>query len=290
MNPARRRNCPLNEQAVGWALHALEPDEEMEVLLHLPRCPSCQVAVLEAERILAALGASVEQVEPPATLRDALLAGAAETPQHSPMLRPRTSPETDLQSLPEGPGTTRRHRRTLDGDTPPPRVTAPGNRPSWFSRRGRRLVAASLALVGVLTAGGLTVRATELAETAQTQAQTLAEIVTQLDEPGTTRATLAAADGAALAAVVVHDGRRTLVTAGLAPNAGERDTYVVWGTGNGAPRPIATFDVGGQGTDVRNVGSASTADGFSGYAISLEPGRTAPASPTTVVASGQVET
>lgn len=288
MNPSRRRDCPLNEQAVGWALHALEPDEEMEVLLHLPRCPSCQVAVLDAERILAALGASVEQIEPPATLRDALLAGAADTPQHSPMLRPRTSPEPDRQPLPEVSGTSRR-RRGLDGDDPPPRVVAPGKRSAWFSRRGRRLVAASLALVGVLTAGGLAIRATGPAETAQTQAQTLAEIVTQLDEPGTTHATLAAADGAALAAVVVHDGRRTLVTAGLAPNASERDTYVVWGTGNGAPRPIATFDVDGLGTDVRTVGAASEADGFSGYAISLEPGRTAPASPTTVVASGLVE-
>jgi hypothetical protein len=288
MNPARRRNCSLNEQAVGWALHALEPDEEMEVLLHLPRCPFCQTAVLEAERILAALGASVEQIEPPTTLRDALLAGAAETSQHPPMLRPRTSPGGH-QSLPEVPATSRRHRRALDGDNSSPRVPAADDRPSWFSRRGRRLFAASLALVGVLTAGGLAIRATELAETAQTQAQTLAEIVTQFDEPGTTHATLAAADGAALAAVVVHDGRRTLVTAGLAPNASERETYVVWGTGNGAPLPIATFDVGGAGTDVRNVGSASQADEFAGYAISLEPGRTAPASPTTVVASGQVE-
>ncbi|MGH3612307.1 MAG: anti-sigma factor domain-containing protein [Pseudonocardia sp.] len=285
MNPSRQRNCPLNEQAVGWALHALEPEEEMEVLLHIPQCPSCQVAVLEAERILAALGASVEQIEPPATLRDALLAGAAETSQRSPMLPPRASPEAGLQPLPEGPGAS----RALDNDNPPARVTAPDKRPTWFSRRGRRLVAASLALVGVLTAGGLAIRATELAETAQTQAQTLAEIVTQLDEPGTTHATLTAADGAALAAVVVHDGRRTLVTAGLAPNASERDTYVVWGTGNGAPRSIATFDVDGQGTDVRNVGSASKADGYSGYAISLEPGRTAPASPTMVVAIGQVE-
>ena len=68
---ARHQRCPLNEQAVGWALHALEPDEEMAVLLHVPECPSCQAAAREAEDVLAHLGSSVEQVEPPRSLREA---------------------------------------------------------------------------------------------------------------------------------------------------------------------------------------------------------------------------
>jgi hypothetical protein len=294
MNASRRCDCPHNEQAVGWALHVLEPDEEMAVLLHLPRCSSCQVAVLEAERVLASLGASIEQIDPPASLRHTLLARVAETPQHPLMLRPRTSPEAAPQPLPAEPPPSRHRRDVENDDAALPPSTAPAARPSWFSQRGRRLIAASVALIGVLTVAGLSVRTTQVAErvaeTAQAQTQTLAEIITQLDEPGTAHATLATPDGAKLAAVVVHDGQRTLVTAGLAPNARERDTYVVWGTGDGAPRPIAVFDVGGTGPDVRSVGFASEADGFSGYAISLEPGRAAPASPSTVVARGQVET
>jgi len=37
-------DCPLTQQTIGWALHALEPDEEMAVLLHLPQCAACRAA------------------------------------------------------------------------------------------------------------------------------------------------------------------------------------------------------------------------------------------------------
>ena len=34
--------CTRTEQAVGWALRALEPDEEMAVELHVPTCSAFQ--------------------------------------------------------------------------------------------------------------------------------------------------------------------------------------------------------------------------------------------------------
>ena len=36
------RPCPMNEQTVGWVLHSLEPDEEIEVRNHLAECASCR--------------------------------------------------------------------------------------------------------------------------------------------------------------------------------------------------------------------------------------------------------
>ncbi len=45
-------DCPLTQQAVGWALHALEPDEEMAVLLHMPQCSACRAAAHDAEQVL----------------------------------------------------------------------------------------------------------------------------------------------------------------------------------------------------------------------------------------------
>lgn len=284
MSQVDERACPQNEQAVGWVLHALEPVEELDVLRHLPHCESCRQAAVEAEVVLASLGAAVEQVEPPASLRGNLLARVAETPQST--SSPRPEPIPDLSDRPPArPIPLRRPVRPEPPKSPPTRGGW------WRSAHGRRLVAASVALLGALAVGGLVFGSTQLGQESGTaQAQGLPEIVNQLDEPGTSHAMLVPSDqpaGPPVAAVLVHDGQRTVVTDGLPANPSDH-VYVVWGLGSGAPDPIATFDVVGNSAEVKPLGSASGAESFSGYAISLEPGRTAPASPTTVVASGQV--
>ena len=73
--------CPRNEEAVGWALHSLEPDAEIAVAMHLPHCDSCRTVAGEAGEVLAYLGAAVEQLDPPPSLRDRLMAAVADTPQ-----------------------------------------------------------------------------------------------------------------------------------------------------------------------------------------------------------------
>jgi anti-sigma factor RsiW len=60
------------------------------------------------------------------------------------------------------------------------------------------------------------------------------------------------------------------------------------GIAEATPRPLGTFDVTEQAPSVRSVPSSPEAVPYAGFAVSLEPGRTAPASPTRVVASGQV--
>jgi anti-sigma-K factor RskA len=271
--------CPVNEQAAAWALHALEPDEEVAVLRHLPTCPSCRAVVTDAEEVLARMGAAVEQVDPPPSLRASLMARVAETPQYERRAAPRpTGPAPD----------TARHRPTppsRPADSRPPRAP---DRP----RRGRRLVAAAVALVGVLAIGGLAVRTVQLqdqrdAEIAQTQ--TLDQLVSQLGRPGSRYALLAPENGSTVAAVVVTDGQRQVFSLGLPTNSVDRDTYVLWGLpDSGNPEPLGTFDVAGTGPDTRTVGASAATDSFGKYAISIEPGRVAPATPTTVVAVGAV--
>ncbi|MHA6781699.1 anti-sigma factor domain-containing protein [Pseudonocardia saturnea] len=276
----------MTQQAVGWALHALEPDEEMAVLLHLPHCAACRTAAAEAEEVLATLGGVVPSVEPPPALRERLLAAAASTEQRPSMLQARADRTPAPVPAPARPGDGRRHR--LDAEE------RSGGRPrrSWLSSRGRRLVAASLAVVAVVAVGGLVVRATQLeqqrdAESAQ--AQGLSELIAQLDEPGSRHALLAAADDSTVAAVLLANGERQVYTLGLAANARDR-IYVLWGIGSDArPVPLGTFDVDRADQGLRTVGSAAEAEDFAQYAISIEPGRVAPASPTEVVASGQVE-
>jgi anti-sigma-K factor RskA len=149
-----------------------------------------------------------------------------------------------------------------------------------------------VALVGVLAIGGLAVRTVQLQDqrdTQQAQAQTMSELLADLGRPGTRYALLAEDGGPTVAAVVVADGQRQVFSLGLPENTVDRDTYVLWGlpdTGN--PEPLGTFDVAGAGPDTRPVGAEAGGDAFGKYAISIEPGRVAPATPTTVVAVGAV--
>lgn len=66
--------CPHVELAVAWALHALEPAEEVQVAAHLPDCAECTRVVAETEEVGAMLGLSVSDSEPSAELQDRVLA------------------------------------------------------------------------------------------------------------------------------------------------------------------------------------------------------------------------
>ena len=90
-----------------------------------------------------------------------------------------------------------------------------------------------------------------------------------------------------MATVVARQDRIDVVTYGLSENDTETETYVVWGMGGDAPEALGTFDVTGSQIGLQTVGSGETGlDDYSGYGISIEPGRHAPPEPTEIVASG----
>jgi Anti-sigma-K factor rskA len=271
MNGANSRGCPRNEQAVGWALHALEPAEEVGMTRHLVTCASCRNTLAGAERVLARLGASVEQADPPRRLRTRILSRAAEIPQAPPTPASPATPRPPEQAASRGP-TGRADRGPW---RPQPRV-----------RRGL-LVGVSLATAGLLGLSGLgfyTAQVQHHRDAEIVRVQSLADLLVRSGQPGTARATLTTEDGRPIAAVVIADGRGTVVTTGLDPNDRANTIYVVWGMGPDAPHPLGSFDAG-PNAGVHPFGAIS---GFSGYEISLEPGRTMPAAPTTIVATGEV--
>lgn len=92
--------CPHQELAVGWALHALEPAEEILVAEHLPECAECTEAVAEAELVGAVLGMSVPQAEPSAELEQRVLAVADTDQVPPPAATPPTPSEPPLPSVP----------------------------------------------------------------------------------------------------------------------------------------------------------------------------------------------
>jgi hypothetical protein len=256
--------------------------------------------VADTELTAAALGAAVEQVDPPARLRENILAQAAQTPQVRPTPAPDATGAAGQRGRPArsatGPGRAAGSgpRRSPGGAEPVPRQD-----PSRPGGRRRRVLIGALALVavlGVAGAGGLAAYAVQLqqqrdAQIAQTQA--LADALTQVGRPGTSEATLSTGDGQPVGAVVAGTSARVVVTAGLPANDRNTSIYVLWGVSpDAAPRPIGTFDVdpAAPGPGVHQLSPAGQGQGqpFIGYAISLEPGRVAPTAPTTVVASGQV--
>jgi len=150
--------------------------------------------------------------------------------------------------------------------------------------------------VAIVAAGGLGIRTVQLQQqtvqlqrqldTASSQVSSTTALVQGLARPGNSHALLARPDGTAVAAVVVADSRQTVYTIGLAANSADQ-TYVLWGLkdASSAPQPLGVFDVDERDAAPQTVGSPDPQP-FGAYAISLEPGRTPPAVPTDVVASG----
>jgi anti-sigma-K factor RskA len=177
-----------------------------------------------------------------------------------------------------------RRARTGYADAVPDR--SPGG-PAW-----RRALPAALIAAAVAAVIGLGIWNVSLSDSlARTQAAAAeqSEVLAALMTPGkATVAPLSDQDGHSVATVVARDGQVQVVTHGLSRNDATDSTYVVWGIGRDAgPVALGTFDVVRSQMDLRTVGSEQTGlDDFSGYGISLEPGRRAPAKPTDVVANG----
>ncbi|SDH11861.1 anti-sigma factor domain-containing protein [Pseudonocardia oroxyli] len=285
-------DCPKSDDAVAWALHVLEPDEEHRVAAHLPTCPTCRAVVAETQETLAALGAGVEPEEPPAGLRSRILEEAARTPQvGNEPTEALLFAEPPVTSVPvSGPGPT--PRRTAGSG--PGRGSGRGRHRPRRGLRGRIVAVAAATLVALGAIAGLSVYSAQLAaqrdaETARAQA--LVSMVQQMATPGTAHAFLSPGQGRpAVAAVLATPAGQQMVLPVALPSNPSDHVYVLWGLpAEGTPAPLGTFDVRDGDSTVHSVGSSPDGAGFAQFAISLEPGRAAPAAPSDVVASGRAE-
>jgi anti-sigma factor RsiW len=265
-------HAALDELAVGWALHALEPEDEALFAVHLPGCRRCAATVAETTEMMGAMARDLPAAEPSEGLRSRLRA-AVETAEQRPGLVDPAAPTGNA------PGA---------GLDPVPELPPdPEHRPLWRRALPATLVAAAVAaIVGLgLWNVFLATSKERLQETVASQEEVMAAVL----DPG--QATIASLkdDGRTVATVVARPDEVQVVTSGLSVNQPETTSYVLWGMGEGDPVALGTFDVSRSQIDVRSVGSASTdLDGFPQYGISLEPGQEAPSSPTAVVATGEV--
>ena len=287
-----RPTCTRTEQAVGWALHALEPDEEIAVERHVPTCPDCSAAVRDAQVVMAQLATAVEQVEPPARLRASILDAAAATPQVRPQAAAQPPPSP-------GPRQPRTSRPTGPAGPAPGGPRPPGSQPAGRSRRlsPGRLVTAAVAALAIVAAGGLGIRTVQLQQqtvqlqqqldTASSQVSSTTALVQDLSRPGSSHALLAKPDGTAVAAVVLagepahrlHDRPRRQLR--------RPDLRAVGPQGRrGRPRAARGVRRGSSATPPRKPSALPRRSRSARTRSPLEPGRTPPAVPTDVVASG----
>ncbi|MBA2552681.1 MAG: anti-sigma factor [Geodermatophilaceae bacterium] len=272
----RRDHEEYDELAVGWALKALEPDDESRFAKHQPDCPRCVQTVREAQEMTAAMAMAVPMEEPSEALRARILAAVEAEPREAD-LRPQVQ-------------VTRR----------PPLAVGAQRRPARHQHRSRdrirrvaRGAALAAALALVVGLGVWNVGLREDRSAAQAVAVRQAEVLEQLNDGGIYHiAPLQTSDGEAVGMVVVHDGAAQVMSNGLPVNDAEREILVLWGIRDSlSPVPLGTFDVLRSELDVRTVSSTSTGlEQYDGYAISLEPGRQAPSAPTesAMVATGTV--
>jgi len=279
-----------DELAVGWTLHALEPEDETVFSAHLTGCARCARTVAETADVMAAMAGDLPQAEPSDGLRDRLRAAVEQTeqlPRPEPVERRPAAPPAE-PAAPVPPMAVRGNSaRDVGGLRPPPYPRAVHPRSAWRRVLPTALVAAAVA--AVLALGAWNVVLTSDRDAAQSVAAERSQMLDRLLEPGTVTIAPLTDDGAAVATVVARDGEVQVVASGLAVNDPDDSTYVVWGMRNGPPEAIGTFDVVTAEMDLRTVGSTATGlDDYSAYGISIEPGRQAPSAPTSIVATGQV--
>ncbi|SNR32657.1 anti-sigma factor domain-containing protein [Blastococcus mobilis] len=255
-------HAAFDELAVGWALHALEPEDEAVFARHLGGCVRCAQTVAETTEVMGAMAADLPQVAPSDALGSRVRDAVAGTEQvHRPVAPP------------------------VPAATPPMPLPRRGRRP-------RRALAAALVAAVVAAVAGLGIWTVVLTEDRRELQATVAEqreVMDLLLTPG--RATIAplARDGRPVATVVARDDVVQVITHGLEVNDAGSTTYVVWGLGGDEPEALGTFDVDRSQMSLLAVGSGLTGlDDFAQYGISIEPGQEPPSEPTEVVAIGQV--
>ena len=287
-DPRRGEHEAFDELAVGWALHALEPEDEELFAAHLPTCPRCRQTVGETADVMGALAGDLPPVAPPERLRERLRAAVEETEQLSRPAREDERTPPVPPSVPDRPAPVYRFEPPATGAHRAPfPVRAVDPRSSWRRVLPNALVAAAVA--AILALGTWNVVLSSAREEARAAAAEQAQLVDALLTPGQATIAPLTADGATLATVVAREGQVQVVTQGLRPNDVRDQTYVVWGLSGGTPAPLGTFDVTSPQPALRTVGSApSGLDAYTGYAVSLEPGRSAPPEPSDIVASGEV--
>lgn len=262
------RCSEAGDLVAGFVLGALDAADMDRVRAHLAACTEAHAELAELGSAVPALLAAVPQVEPPAALRDRILAAARADGR----TRATDTMAKDTMARPAAPARPT-GRGGLFGFLRDPR-------PGW--------ALAGVAAVLAIALGVQTLRLQAQVNQAAAYNAEVAAVLEAAARPGAQLAVLSAAGGAASPAgiaAVGSDGSVRLAIQGLAPTSGTQ-VYEAWAiAGTNAPQPIGGFPVGSTGAATLKAGQAPSVSGVV-IALTLEPapGATAPTLP--IIASG----
>ena len=269
MTDPRPGHGRFDELAAGYALHTLDPGDQELFARHARGCARCQQSVADYADVAAAIADLAPPAEPSPQLAARIMAAAA----------------SDLTSGDQQPAPLRGAAVTPDeppngaAGRPPARVLA------LHRHRSRLVKAAAAAAAAVIVGGGIW---GGLAATGGGPARpTLADCV-QAHRCAEVVLTASATHRTA-AKVIIRDGVVWMEPAAMGANPGG-EIYVLWQlTGAHTPLAVGSFDIRpGAQAPVRVGGLAAPYRSTWAFAVSLEHGRTIPATPSHPVALGQV--
>ena len=236
----------------AYALGALEPDEVAWVEAHLDGCSRCQELLRAARAVVSSLPLAVPPIEPPADLRQRVLARV-----HQEAQRNASAPDAGAEQA--------------SADTP-----APGGETSGGQRRG--------GLRGLLRG----ILGDEPGATGDEAARRLAELIGAPGSRVWEVAGTAEAPGASAKLVGVPGGRdAVLVTSGLRALPPDR-AYQVWLLRDGQPAPNAVFHVARDGRGRQLVHAPGRLSDFQVVAVTPEPASGSPAPTGPIVLAGEL--
>jgi anti-sigma-K factor RskA len=265
---------------VSYALGAVEAGELRSVEEHLAKCAECRAEIDEVRGMFSTLALSVEQVEPPAELRDRILEVVKSTPQDQ-VSRPKKEAKLQLAPKPARAESSENRSNEPFGRVVP--FVAKQDRPS----SGIKFLAIAASIGFVAALAGLYVvwnramqNETELAavntrlQEMERQLEKEREISVAFAAPNARVAQLDGTEAAPMAtakfAVNRNDGKAMLVAYNLPVSPPDKE-YQLWYIADGKPLPGGVFktDAKGHG-ELREVapleGRTATV-----FAITLEP-------------------
>jgi anti-sigma factor RsiW len=253
------------ELAAAFVLGALEPEEEQAVREHLATCDLPHPEFAELGSVVPLLAESVRQVDPPARLRDRIMAAAAR----------------DLEAQAAGRAEVgRRAEPALPGVE---REAARPRRPFTFARPAWALAAAAVIVIAAL--GVWNIRLQSDLSSAQAYRDRVDQVLSIARQPDSAVAILSGDQGQNTGLVAVaRDGTAAMVLRGLPPTTGSQ-VYQAWViVGSNAPVPVGALaysdGVGYLATNVGQVGAGAT------VAFTREPGPGATKPTPPIVSSG----
>lgn len=248
--------------AVGHAMSSLEPEEQDAFLRHLPRCSACAEVVAETTIVMGNLAYAVEPADPPDSVWEAISAGIGPRP---------AAAVAGPESAPRAVAVPRRRR-------PIRSVRAP-----WLA------IAAGLILLMGLSVWNVLLQAENRAQ--QRRLQQAALVTSCFHERDCSTVELRTPGGTPAVTALVRSTQVELVSTQLARNDTKAETYVLWEqVATRQMVAVTTFDVTKRGTSVIQVGRLRTPLGPGTLlAVSREPGRQAPAAPSSIVVSGTAQ-